>query len=278
MNAFTLTLRPDGIAVLTLDMPGSRANILTDSTWRELDTALVAVEQLPSARGLILASGKPNTFIAGADLKVLAAVPAPNDPQVRQLIELGHAVLARLEQLPLPTAAIIDGPALGGGLEVALACDYRFVSQHPAVQLGLPEVQLGLIPGWGGTQRLPRLLPAQAAWELLATGGTFTTGPLVQSCSGNLEDTAAEFLRTATEWRSWRARRLGAWVEPSDLPPEPAAAESAAVRALWRCWQRSRGLSLVDGLQIETEEFLQLAGSAESRQRIAAFFASRKKS
>ena len=156
MSAITVTTRPDGVAVLTFDQPGSKANVLTRDLWTEFGESLAALAPRTDVKGLVLASAKPSVFIAGADLKLLANAPAPNDPDVRAFIEQGLRVLEQLEALPFPTCAAIDGAALGGGLEVALACDYRVCGTNPKVQLGLPEVTLGLIPGWGGTQRLPR--------------------------------------------------------------------------------------------------------------------------
>src|SRR4051812_34347268 len=169
--AVRLDVRPDTVAVLTLDQPGSKANVLTTQMWTELEAAVDALATRTDVRGLVIASAKPGIFIAGADLKLLANAAGPNDPAVRSFIEHGLRVLEKLEALPFPTCAAIDGAALGGGLEVALACDYRVVGTSDKVKLGLPEVTLGLIPGWGGTQRLPRWVRRleDAAW-MLRTG------------------------------------------------------------------------------------------------------------
>src|SRR5687768_16830213 len=169
-QAISVTTRPDGVAVLTFDQPGSKANVLTRELWAEFGEALTTLAPRTNLKGLVLASAKPGIFIAGADLKLLANAPGPNDPEVRAFIEQGLRVLEQLEALPFPTCAAIDGAALGGGLEVALACDYRVCGTNPKVQLGLPEVKLGLIPGWGGTQRLPRLVGVYETAEMLATG------------------------------------------------------------------------------------------------------------
>ena len=157
-QAITLTTRPDSVAVLTFDQPGSKANVLTRELWTEFGETLASLAPRTDLKGLVLASAKPGIFIAGADIKLLANAPAPNDPEVRAFIEQGLRVLEQLEALPFPTCAAIDGAALGGGLEVALACDSgtdRIAPQR--FKLGRPEVKLGLIPGWGGTQRLPRI-------------------------------------------------------------------------------------------------------------------------
>src|SRR6478752_1686126 len=166
----TLTTRDDGVAVLTFDQPGSKANVLTRELWTEFGETLASLATRTDLKGLVLASAKPGIFIAGADLKLLANAPGPNDPEVRAFIEQGLRVLEQLEALPFPTCAAIDGAALGGGLEVALACDSRIAGVNPKLQLGLPEVKLGLTPGWGGTQRLPRIAGLPSATEMVTTG------------------------------------------------------------------------------------------------------------
>src|SRR5215210_861225 len=172
MSAIHLSVT-DGLARLTFDQPDSRANVLSTALWTEFGQALDSLVHRPGLTGLVLASAKPGIFIAGADLKELAdADPADPEP-TRAFIELGLRVLETLEALPFPTAALIDGAALGGGLEVALACDFRLCGTGPRVQLGLPEIKLGLIPGWGGTQRLPRLVGVEEAINRLLSGESY---------------------------------------------------------------------------------------------------------
>ena len=163
----------EGIARLTFDQPNSRANVLSTALWTEFGQALDGLVHRPDVKGLIVASAKPGIFIAGADLKELADAD-PGDPgPTRTFIELGLRVLETLEALPFPTVALIDGAALGGGLEVALACDFRICGTSPKVQLGLPEIKLGLVPGWGGTQRLPRLVGVEEAINRLLSGESY---------------------------------------------------------------------------------------------------------
>src|SRR5687767_6796572 len=163
----------DGVARLTFDQPGSRANVLSTALWTEFGQALDGLTHRPGVTGLVLASAKPGIFIAGADLKELADADPANPEPTRAYIELGLRVLETLEALPFPTVAIIDGAALGGGLEVALACDFRVCGTEPKVRLGLPEIKLGLIPGWGGTQRLPRLVGVEEAVSRLLSGESY---------------------------------------------------------------------------------------------------------
>lgn len=277
-SSISLTCRDDGVAVLTFDQPGSRANILSPAVWSDLASALAEAASL-SPRGLILASAKPGIFIAGADLNVIRAAPAPNDPAVRALIEQGLRVLETLESFPAPTVAVIDGAALGGGLEVALACDFRVVGSHPKCSLGLPEVQLGLIPGWGGTQRLPRIVGPAVAAEMLSTGAPIHAGlaveiGLVDAAFGSeqLIDQATNLILTR-DHRPKRAVKRES-VSPSILAGYKAAIPSSpiAVRTALLVMEEGVTLPLDRAIPIETAAFLRLAGSDESRAAIEAFF------
>jgi enoyl-CoA hydratase/carnithine racemase len=281
-QAITVTERPDGVAVLTFDQPGSKANVLTRELWTEFGAALAALRS--DLKGLVLASAKPGIFIAGADLKLLANAPGPNDPEVRAFIEQGLRVLEQLEALPFPTCAAIDGAALGGGLEVALACDYCLCGTHPKVQLGLPEVKLGLIPGWGGTQRLPRKTEWDVAVDLLFTGRLIDRqfaiiyGLAVGAESDALIDGAAHDLMTSIveQFREDRARAAKP-VTPPSLSDTPQPPDSAAGRELVHMLSVVQTTAQSEGIKLETEAFMRLAGSEESKRLIAEFFASRKK-
>jgi len=159
----------DAIAVLTFDRPESAANIFDRATLEELNAHLDALERDASVRGVVLASAKPAIFIAGADLHSLSTAPMN---ALREMVEFGQRVFSRLAALPVPTAAAIHGAALGGGFEVCLACDFRFATPDKATKLGLPEVQLGILPAWGGSTRLPRLIGLPKALDLILAGKT----------------------------------------------------------------------------------------------------------
>ncbi|MDB5307010.1 MAG: fadJ 1 [Gemmataceae bacterium] len=295
--AVRVDVRPDTVAVLAIDQPGSRVNVLTQELWTELESAIDALARRPDLRGLVVASGKPGVFIAGADLKMFANAPAPNDPAVRAFIEQGLRVLEKLEALPFPTCAAIDGAALGGGLEVALACDYRLAGTNPKVQFGLPEVKLGLIPGWGGTQRLPRVVGLKPAAGMLTTGTSLTGAQAedaglmgVQSVPDLIEATAGFLvelqlaggvlaeLGDGPDWRKQRTDKRQPIPEstPRDLPPLAPDA-SIAAREARSVMLHGAELSLAEAIRLETEAFMRLAGSPESNQLVAEFFASRKK-
>ncbi len=155
------------IAYLTIDDPVSKVNVLSRALWSEFEDLLAEISVRQDLHGLIIESGKPGVFIAGADLKELLQVPEVDHPPTRDFIEAGLHVLESIENLPYPTIALVDGVALGGGLEVALACDMRIAGTHRNTRFGFPEVSLALIPGWGGTQRLPRITGATTALDML---------------------------------------------------------------------------------------------------------------
>src|SRR5438477_3486032 len=162
----------DHICMLTFDRAESGANIFDAITLNELDRHLDFIENENSLRGLIIASAKKSIFIAGADLKTLLKQAQSSD--MRAFIAEGQRILNRLCELKIPTIAAIHGACAGGGYEVTLACDYRVASDDPATRIGLPETTLGLIPAWGGCTRLPRLIGAEKAAEVILKGKLYS--------------------------------------------------------------------------------------------------------
>jgi len=152
------------VAVLTVNRPQA-LNALNKQVLEELDRALTEISNSPIARVLVITGKGPKAFIAGADI---AAMEKMNPDEAREFSKLGKSVLSRIENLPIPTIAAVNGYALGGGNELAMASDIRIVSEN--ARFGQPEVNLGIIPGFGGTQRLPRLIGYPKALELLMTG------------------------------------------------------------------------------------------------------------
>jgi enoyl-CoA hydratase/carnithine racemase len=287
-DTLSVSHRPDGVAVLTFDQPNSRANVLSRTVWEELWSALNALRHRPGVTGLVLASAKPGIFIAGADLKFFAAVPAPNDRQVKELIGFGNDTLAVLEALPFPTVAAIDGAAVGGGLEVALACDFRLVGMNPKVELGLPEVKIGLIPGWGGTQRLTRLGDPATAARMLMNGASLSAAEAeaarlvdAPAIAGDLVDAAAWWVVAQNPEPHRRAKQEPLPLLDRELLKEAILSHgvpaSDAVREVTAVMARGGEQPLADAIPIETAAFLRLAGSDESKRLIAEFFAARKK-
>jgi 3-hydroxyacyl-CoA dehydrogenase/enoyl-CoA hydratase/3-hydroxybutyryl-CoA epimerase len=165
---FSIFVRSDGVAILTFDTPGSPVNILSREVLSEVEELARRVESDPAIRAAVLASGKADSFIAGADLDQVLAMETAEEGAA--FSRSGHRILDRIEKGPKPIVAAIHGAALGGGLEVALACRYRIASDHPKTVLALPEVMLGLLPGGGGTERLPKRIGLLAALPMLLTG------------------------------------------------------------------------------------------------------------
>lgn len=157
--------RGDAAAVLWLDLPEKKHNVLNRQVLADLDAVFDFLAKQPNTKRLSIASKKASGFMAGADLHEFAAIASGDD--ARSASEAGQRVFEKLANLPQVTVAVIHGPCLGGGLELALACDYRVAVDQPGTQIGLPELDLGLIPGWGGTQRLPRVVGLEPALRLI---------------------------------------------------------------------------------------------------------------
>src|SRR6185436_14663825 len=154
----------DGIVRLTFDKPGTSTNVLSRATLLELETHIRALELSPP-RGLIIRSGKSSGFIAGADVKEFSELESA--AQAEEMVGEVHQVFDRLEALPCPSVAIINGFALGGGLELALACRYRVGIRGDSLTIGLPEVLLGIHPGFGGTVRSVRVGGVRTAMSMM---------------------------------------------------------------------------------------------------------------
>jgi 3-hydroxyacyl-CoA dehydrogenase / enoyl-CoA hydratase / 3-hydroxybutyryl-CoA epimerase len=167
--AWALETDAGGIAWLTLDKPDASANVLSRDVLVELTQYLETLE-VKVPRGLVIRSGKPAGFIAGADVKEFTQLTGA--AQAFEMVQDAHRILARLEALPCPTVAIINGFALGGGLELALACRYRVGVKSDKFSIGLPEVMLGIHPGFGGTVRVVRRAGVRTAMEMMLTGKT----------------------------------------------------------------------------------------------------------
>jgi 3-hydroxyacyl-CoA dehydrogenase/enoyl-CoA hydratase/3-hydroxybutyryl-CoA epimerase len=174
---WALQIDADRIAWLTCDMAGASTNVLSGEVVRELAEKLKEVAAL-RPMGMIVQSGKHNGFIAGADIKEFLGIRSP--AQGYELVRAGQSVMQQLEDLPFPTVAAVRGFALGGGLELALACTYRVGADEAALSLGLPEVLLGIHPGFGGTVRSVRLIGVRPALELMLKGRPFKGAPALR--------------------------------------------------------------------------------------------------
>jgi 3-hydroxyacyl-CoA dehydrogenase / enoyl-CoA hydratase / 3-hydroxybutyryl-CoA epimerase len=203
----TLAVDGAGIAEVVFDAPGRSVNLLTEDV---MDRLSALVEELREdartgeVKGVLFRSGKPAAFIAGADIDAIDAIESPD--QGAAAARAGQAVFGAIEALPVPTLCAIHGACMGGGTELALACRYRVISDHPSSRMGLPEVQLGILPAWGGTTRLPRLIGLQAALDLLLTGKQVegekarSLGLVEEVLPGaNFQEAARDFLQARIE-------------------------------------------------------------------------------
>jgi 3-hydroxyacyl-CoA dehydrogenase/enoyl-CoA hydratase/3-hydroxybutyryl-CoA epimerase/3-hydroxyacyl-CoA dehydrogenase/enoyl-CoA hydratase/3-hydroxybutyryl-CoA epimerase/enoyl-CoA isomerase len=291
-TALQLEIRNDQIGVLTFDQPDSRANILSAAIVGEFEKALTAIEAKKDLKGLIFRSGKPGTFIVGADLKELGGTIRTID-DARAMVLKGLMVIRRIESLPYPTLAAVEGPCMGGGLEIALGFDYRLASTHPKTEIGLPEVKIGLFPGWGGTQRLPRVVGVHQAVVMITSGEAVNAKKAAEIGlafdavpSEKLIDEAVRLIGLAQQSGDWKNQRkvkqqpigltelqkgYGFAVALAEIMNKTKGVLPAPIAAL-KVIEQSCNLPLEDGLKVETDAFVKLVGTPISRNLIAVFF------
>ena len=167
-NAFRLAVEPDGLAILTFDCPGEKANKYSTPVMTELEAVLDGLAKRSDVKALLLVSGKPDIFIAGADVNEIAKASDP--AAIANGVRRGQEIFGKLANLPFPTVAAIEGACVGGGCETILAMDWRLASDSKKTQIGLPEIKLGILPAWGGTTRLPRVVGLTAALDVILAG------------------------------------------------------------------------------------------------------------
>jgi 3-hydroxyacyl-CoA dehydrogenase / enoyl-CoA hydratase / 3-hydroxybutyryl-CoA epimerase len=292
--ALTLEITSDGVAWLVFDRPGSRVNILTSGVMQRLDALLGELEQAAAAnrvRIVIIRSGKDGNFIAGADVSEIAGITDPAEGEEKA--RAGQQVLTRLERLPLPTIAAVDGSCLGGGTELILACAYRIASDRPETKIGLPEVKLGIIPGFGGTTRLPRLVGIRAALDIILPGRSVDARkaqriglvdervptPALYARAVALADERATVRRGGTRKRGVAERALEG--NPAgrallfrqarkQLLKQTKGHYPAPLEAL-QTIQRSHGKSLERALELEAQAVGRLIGGDASRHLLHVF-------
>jgi len=278
----------DGVLVLTIDVPGERVNTLGKTMMAEFDALLAELEAPGAVKGVVLRSGKPDNFIAGADIKDFNAIRSAMEGEA--LSRGGQALIDRLEAVPVPVVAAIHGSCMGGGLEIALACRYRVASDDPRTVLGLPEVMLGLIPGAGGTQRLPRLVGLRAGLDMILTGRALKAARALKA--GVVDDVvpapalltaarrAALGLADGTLAKARGGISAGEWLlrpvifrkARQSVLEKTGGHYPAPLRAL-DAVQRGTATSLAEGLKIEARHFGELSVSDVSRALVSVFFA-----
>jgi 3-hydroxyacyl-CoA dehydrogenase/enoyl-CoA hydratase/3-hydroxybutyryl-CoA epimerase len=293
MSALSTT-QHGGTAVLTLDLPGEPVNKLSAQVKSEFEQALARLKGDPAVQAVVIISGKADNFIAGADIEEFTRLSTKEE--FTRLSREGQEMLQMVDDFPKPVIAAIHGACLGGGLELALACDWRIATDHPKTQLGLPEVQLGLLPGAGGCQRLPRLIGLSAALGIIMPGKSeagpkaFRLGMVDELVPKSilLETALKAAERIAKQGVPARNPKTGAmgaaldrnpvgrrfvyWKARKDTVkktgghyPAPLAALDAVEAGLER--------GLATGFRVEHEKFGELAAGDVSRNLIGIFFA-----
>ncbi|HTS19393.1 MAG TPA: 3-hydroxyacyl-CoA dehydrogenase NAD-binding domain-containing protein [Verrucomicrobiae bacterium] len=272
-----------GIAWVVFDDPDSKINVLGMEQMCGLDVILDELyKRKPKAAVFI--SAKPGIFIAGADIKELEKIRAASHGQ--HLSQEGHRILGKIALLGVPTVAAIDGACLGGGCELALACQYRVAADGAKTQIGLPETQLGIIPGWGGSQRLPRLIGLGAALDIICAGKSVDANKarrigLVDAAvpSVVLRETAMRLAvgeqrtKRRSTWRQnwWPMRRFICRVARKRVLLKTEGRYPAPLRAIDAIEEGLRG-SLAEGLELESKIFGEVSVTSQCRHLIRLFF------
>jgi enoyl-CoA hydratase len=242
----------DDVAVLTIDRQ-EKLNALDRRVIEEIGQALLELES-EGPRAIIVTGAGERAFIAGADIRAMSVM---EPMEAKRFSEIGHAAMALLDRSPIPTIAAVNGYALGGGCEVALACDIRIAAENAT--FGFPEVGLGILPGMGGTQRLPRLIGPALAKELIFTGRRISAGEAREIGLVNRVVGEGEALNTARE-----------------LAGEISANGPLAVRHSKAAANRSLDVDLISGLEYEADQFALLFATEDAREGMNAFGEKRK--
>ncbi len=284
----------DGIAIITFDLPNESVNKLNRAVKDEFVALVSRLERDTTVHAAVFISGKPDVWIAGADIEEFLALKTATDAE--RLSRDGQMLLDSVERLRIPIIAAIHGACLGGGLETALACRYRIATDHPRTILGLPEVQLGLIPGGGGTQRLPRRIGLTNALDLILTGKTVRGKKALQLGlidelvhPSILRSVAIQRAREVAEGRR-KSERHRSGIKGLFLDANPAGRAMVLRKAREQTLAKSRGhypalIAAIDvvragyekgvahGYREESRRFGEMAMTDVSRQLIFLFFA-----
>jgi 3-hydroxyacyl-CoA dehydrogenase/enoyl-CoA hydratase/3-hydroxybutyryl-CoA epimerase len=293
----TLSMEVDqDILIVSIDRPGESVNTLTTSLVGEFEGLFLRIDDDTFIKGVVLISGKPDSFIVGADVEQFLEIRTAGEAE--RISRMGQDMLTRVEALRVPVVAAIHGPCLGGGLEVALACSYRICTDHPKTTLATPEVQLGLIPGIGATQRLPQRVGLQAALDMILTGRTIRAKRALQMGLVDemvhpaiLRDIAIQRARSLANGtlKPVRSRRFGA--TSLLLEHNPLGRNLVFKKARESVMEKTHGhypapLAALDAVQAgytkgfdaglgeEARLFGEMAVSPVSRQLVFLFFAS----
>jgi 3-hydroxyacyl-CoA dehydrogenase/enoyl-CoA hydratase/3-hydroxybutyryl-CoA epimerase len=296
MSTFTLIRQDNGIAHLVMDVIGESMNTLKAEFSEEIDTVLKEIRNDSTIKGIVLLSGKKDSFVAGADINMLASCQSASEATA--LSRQGQLIFDQIESLSIPVVAAINGACLGGGLELAMACHARICSDNVKTALGLPEVQLGLLPGSGGTQRLPKLVGIQKALDMMLTGKqlrakqALKAGLIVDVVPNSILVSAAENLVLAAQGKASKIKKSQRKISVLDKALEGNAVGRKIIfnQATKSVLAKTKGnypspLKIIDcvrsgiekssvrGYQTEADHFGELVMSPESAQLRQIFFA-----
>jgi enoyl-CoA hydratase/carnithine racemase len=243
------------VALITIDHPP--VNAFNAATVMELDSALDEALASPEVKALIITGAGPNVFVAGADINEIARLgESANLDEARAMLLKGQSVFNKIESARKPVIAAINGACLGGGLEMAMACHIRIASDR--ARLGQPEINLGLIPGWGGTQRLPRLVGKGKALELILTGDAITAQEAYRIGLVNKVVPGDALLK-----------------EAKGLAKKIAGKSAVTMAAALAAVEQAGRLNLAEGLLYEADRFLELTRTHDMREGVTAFLQKR---
>lgn len=279
-------LRADGILLLTLDRADSAVNAISQAVLGELDKILERIVIEPP-KAIVIHSGKPGGFAPGADVKEFQSFDASG--RIEDVLRRGQTIYQKLASLPIPTVAAIHGHCMGGGAELALACRHRVASNEASTRIALPEIRLGIYPGWGGSVRLPRLIGAPAAMDLMLTGRSVAAkAALAMGLVDKVVDRSllldaavqvagrrmqAPFRTRMLAWatNTWLARQMLAPTLVKQVARKARKAHYPAPYALIETWRRSGG-GMSARLKAEARSVAKLAKTPTARNLVRVFF------
>ncbi|EOU3286701.1 fatty acid oxidation complex subunit alpha FadJ [Vibrio harveyi] len=289
-KAFSLKIDEQNIAWLAIDVPNEKMNTLQAAFADEMKEIFAQLKDTSGVKGVIIYSLKPDNFVAGADVRMLEACTTASEAEA--LAKQGQELFQQLSDLPYPVVAAIHGPCLGGGLELALACDYRVCTDSDKTRLGLPEVQLGLLPGSGGTQRLPRLIGLLPSLDLILTGKQLRAKKakklgVVDACVPEtiLLDVAKQLIekgknkgkkKQSTKEKLMSGSGLGrkfVFEQAAKKTNEKTRGNYPATVAILEVIQHGLEKGFAQGQELEAKRFGELVMSSESKALRSIFFA-----
>jgi len=295
-HCFDVIIDERKVAWVTLDVPDRPLNVLDRQAMEELHQIVTRLEADETIRLVVFRSGKESGFLAGADVAAIAEIDPAKEAQ--ELLLTGQRLFDRVAQLPMPTLVVVHGPCLGGGLEWALACTYRLARDNSSTQLGLPEIKLGLIPGWGGTQRLPRRVGLREALAMILSGkhcdakqaaaiGLVDRAIAPETWEAEIDTFIDGILSGHVAAADVQSGSLLRWLQESNALGRALVARAAhqqvakksrqypalpaAIRAIAASYR-----SGIDGFAVERDEFTRLLSTPTCRRLLELFFAREK--